>query len=68
MACFLLHSFVQREMVVDPLDARLDDYLRTEAVVAPTDEFISSVEATSEWSTHRELLAQTMWTDYVNGV
>lgn len=68
MACFLLHNFIRNEMAVDPMDARVDAEMERSNVAEPPLEFISTVEATPMWTAHREMLAQTMWEAYNEGV
>lgn len=67
MACFLLHNFVRKEMVIDPLDARLDREPVEPPDGVPPDDFIASVEATPEWTAQRDLLAHAMWVEYTSG-
>lgn len=55
-------------MIIDLIEANLDVELGPNHNVVPSDDFISTVEATPQWSAHRETLAQTMWTEYLNGV
>lgn len=67
MACFLLHNFIQNEMVIDPMDARLDAQPPSTDVPENPIEFISTVEATPTLTAHRKVLAHAMWAEYWNG-
>ena len=63
MACFLLHNYVRGAMLSDPIElamdgGHVDNDLESEAV---ENEFVDTVEPTTEWNTHRDALAQSMW-------
>ncbi|XP_047974781.1 protein ALP1-like [Salvia hispanica] len=66
MACFLLHNYVRGAMLSDPIElamdgGHVDNDLESEAV---ENEFVDTVEPTTEWNTHRDALAQSMWNVY----
>ncbi|XP_042065703.1 uncharacterized protein LOC121809234 [Salvia splendens] len=64
MACFLLHNFIRREMVIDPVEIELDGAVGPQT---PTEEeyvgldFVDCVEPTQEWTQTRDNLALNMW-------
>ncbi|XP_057778853.1 uncharacterized protein LOC130997533 isoform X1 [Salvia miltiorrhiza] len=68
MAAFLLNNFVRMEMPIDPIEQQFDDMAQENGVVidAPHDEFIDTVECSPQWNAARNILAETMWQQYMN--
>lgn len=50
MACFLLHNFIRSEMSEDPIERDLDNSNHEEEVHPEEVDYISTVEATTEWT------------------
>ena len=69
IACFLLHNYIRGEMVVDPVEAELDneadidDDTDNEPLLGGDN--ISSVEPSALWTKKRDDLATAMW-GYIN--
>ncbi|KAG6394634.1 hypothetical protein SASPL_145223 [Salvia splendens] len=63
MACFLLHNYICTVILVDPLDELIDrwDEAGGNAEEPIGQEFVDTIEATSERSMTRDAMAQAMW-------
>lgn len=66
MTCFLLHNFIRGEMVDYPMEQRLDANEMDNSDNVEHTDYIAMVEATPEWTSHREELAQQMWAEFIN--
>jgi len=62
MACCLLHNYMRREMLVDPLKEQLDwhDHIHTGINNDP----ITQIEASDEWSAWRTTMANEMFNSW----
>ncbi|XP_028077682.1 uncharacterized protein LOC114279606 [Camellia sinensis] len=64
-ACYLLHNFIRREMVVDPLedDPDLADALQNQPPMG--DDFIETVETSNEWTEWRDTFAMQLYNNWL---
>ncbi|XP_028123612.1 uncharacterized protein LOC114320746 [Camellia sinensis] len=64
-ACCLLHNFIRREMVVDPLedDPDLADALETQPPMG--DDFIETGETSNEWTEWRDTFAMQLYNNWL---
>ncbi|XP_028097881.1 uncharacterized protein LOC114297624 [Camellia sinensis] len=64
-ACCLLHNFIRREMVVDPLedDPNLADALQNQPPMG--DDFIETVETSNEWTEWRDTFAMQLYNNWL---
>ncbi|KAK6781957.1 hypothetical protein RDI58_019753 [Solanum bulbocastanum] len=58
-ACCLIHNFIGKEMEPDPLDVEMEFHMENQL----DHESINSIEASDEWTTWRDELAQSMWNE-----
>ncbi|KAL6558434.1 hypothetical protein OROMI_018784 [Orobanche minor] len=66
VACCLLHNFIRREMIVDPMEHLLNEnYVNEHDNI--DDGIIDTVEASPEWTTWRDNLAQDMFNEWRHG-
>ncbi|KAL8540858.1 hypothetical protein ACS0TY_002189 [Phlomoides rotata] len=65
MACCLIHNYIWKEMEVRPLEHRLDEFMNNQESYDGNDnvDIIGSLEATPEWTTWRDTLAQSMFNE-----
>lgn len=66
MACFLLHNFIRREMVIDPFELELEEDTATEVQDEDNNvyDYVQAVEPTAEWTQLREDIAMEMWNNF----
>ncbi|XP_028964930.2 protein ALP1-like isoform X1 [Malus domestica] len=57
--CCMLHNFIRREMVVDPIEADADGQFQDGN--SDANNYITTVESSDEWTAWRDNLAQEMW-------
>ncbi|KAL8531903.1 hypothetical protein ACS0TY_008490 [Phlomoides rotata] len=64
-ACCLLHNYIRNEMLVDPPELELDEYLYNQHTddLYTDNEFVDSLDATPEWTAKRDEMALTIWMD-----
>lgn len=60
-ACCLLHNFIRREMVVDPVEQEYDELEEDEE---ETIDYIDTVESSDQWTDWRTTLANQMYNDW----
>nr|KAJ0188313.1 hypothetical protein LSAT_V11C900454840 [Lactuca sativa] len=60
MACCLLHNYIRKEMTIDPIENRFEVDEGTGDVGSGDDDHITYVGVSTEWTTFRNNLAQTM--------
>ncbi|KAH0720279.1 hypothetical protein KY284_005309 [Solanum tuberosum] len=58
-ACCLIHNFIRREMEADPLDVEMEFHMENQH----EHDNINTIEASDEWTTWRDELAQSMWNE-----
>ncbi|KAH0649252.1 hypothetical protein KY285_034500 [Solanum tuberosum] len=58
-ACCLIHNFIGREMEADPLDVEMEFHMENQQ----EPENINTIEASDEWTTWTDELAQSMWNE-----
>nr|DAD46699.1 TPA_asm: hypothetical protein HUJ06_016636 [Nelumbo nucifera] len=66
-ACCLLYNYIRKNMSIDPMESRIENFLATEGgsqSVAEIDEQITSLENSSEWVAFRDNLANQMWQQF----
>ncbi|KAL8498652.1 hypothetical protein ACS0TY_021842 [Phlomoides rotata] len=66
MACCLIHNYIRKEMVVDPLENGLDEFMNEQQNQEGSSnvEVIESLETSPEWSLWRDTLAQQMFEEW----
>ena len=57
----LLHNLVKREMTVDPVELEYTQWEQQNLHVIPSDEYITTIEPTTQWTEMRDNLAQQMY-------
>lgn len=69
MACFLLHNFIRRQMVVDPIELQMDRLTENnyEIVDGGAPDHVENMEPSTEWSEFRDNLAEMMWENRQRG-
>ncbi|KAL8549692.1 hypothetical protein ACS0TY_008511 [Phlomoides rotata] len=67
-ACCLLHNYIRNEMLVDPPELELDEYLYNQHTddLYTDNEFVDSLDATPEWTAKRDEMALTMFNEWRN--
>ncbi|KAL8543696.1 hypothetical protein ACS0TY_004312 [Phlomoides rotata] len=70
MAYCLLHNYIRKEMVFDPLEVGVDDYLSNQPAEGSDNntEVISSLDTTPEWTAHRDNMALHMFNEWTNNI
>ncbi|KAL8510499.1 hypothetical protein ACS0TY_017350 [Phlomoides rotata] len=66
MACCLLHNFIRKEMVVDPLEYHVDEFLRKKQTQEGQNVsvYIDNIEMFTEWNNWRDALAQNIFNEW----
>ncbi|CAL2255371.1 unnamed protein product [Prunus armeniaca] len=59
LACCMLHNFIRREMLVDPMEDNMNTQLQDGNLEA--NDYITVVESSDEWTTWRQNLALEMF-------
>ncbi|KAL8469564.1 hypothetical protein ACS0TY_032418 [Phlomoides rotata] len=65
IACCLLHNYIGHEMLVDPLELGLDEYLSNQQMDDSynDNEFVDSLDTTPEWTAKRDEIALNMFNE-----
>lgn len=65
-ACCLLHNLIKREMPNNPIEQQYDAWEQDNIANIPTDEeYITSVESSTEWSQWRDAMATQMYNTWL---
>ncbi|KAL8557264.1 hypothetical protein ACS0TY_004632 [Phlomoides rotata] len=65
MACCLVHNYIRNEMLFDPLEGGLDEYMSNQSAADSNDytDVVDSLDTTIEWTTKRDEMALNMVMD-----
>ncbi|GFY82716.1 pentatricopeptide repeat (PPR) superfamily protein [Actinidia rufa] len=64
-ACCLIHNLIKREMAVDPIELEYTASEQATVHVVPPDDYIDTIEPTTQWTEMRDNLATTMYNHWV---
>ncbi|KAL8487698.1 hypothetical protein ACS0TY_024140 [Phlomoides rotata] len=66
MACCLIHTYIKKEMDVDPLEGCLDEYMSSQMDDDHNEniEIVESLDATNEWTAWRDMMASNMYNEW----
>ncbi|XP_057780498.1 uncharacterized protein LOC130999044 isoform X2 [Salvia miltiorrhiza] len=69
MACVLLENFIRSNMAVDPIEQQYDLLLQDlENTNDEQEDFVDTIESSQWWNADRDVLAQTMWQQYLHAM
>ncbi|KAL8499204.1 hypothetical protein ACS0TY_022251 [Phlomoides rotata] len=70
MACCLIHNYIRNEMMFDPLEGGLDEYMSNQSAADSNDytDVVDSLDTTIEWTTKRDEMALNMFNNGGNGL
>ncbi|KAL8496414.1 hypothetical protein ACS0TY_020213 [Phlomoides rotata] len=68
MVCCLIHNYIRKEMVVDPLEGGLDEYLSNQPFEDAYNniEVVDLLDTTPKWTTLRDNMAVNMFNEWGN--
>ncbi|KAL8502833.1 hypothetical protein ACS0TY_021817 [Phlomoides rotata] len=66
MGCCLLHNYIRNEMLFDPLEGGLDEYMsnQPDADSNTNTDVVDSLDTTVEWTAKRDYMALNMFNDW----
>ena len=64
-ACCLIHNLIKREMAVDPVELEYTTWEQATVHVVPPDDYIDTIEPTTQWTEMRDNLATTMYNHWL---
>ena len=64
-ACCLIHNLIKREMAVDPVELEYTASEQATVHVVPPDDYIDTIEPTTQWTEMRDNLATTMYNHWL---
>ncbi|KAL8552508.1 hypothetical protein ACS0TY_001262 [Phlomoides rotata] len=66
MGCCLLHNYIRNEMLFDPLEGGLDEYMlnQPDADSNTNTDVVDSLDTTVEWTSKRDYMALNMFNDW----
>ncbi|XP_057461120.1 uncharacterized protein LOC130751537 [Actinidia eriantha] len=64
-ACCLIHNLIKREMAVDPVELEYTISEQATVHVVPPDDYINTIEPTTQWTEMRDNLATTMYNHWL---
>ncbi|GFS29179.1 hypothetical protein Acr_00g0005690 [Actinidia rufa] len=64
-ACCLIHNLIKREMAVDPIEIEYTAWEQANVHVVPPDDYVDTIEPTTQWTEMRDNLATTMYNNWL---
>ncbi|GFS46129.1 hypothetical protein Acr_00g0100280 [Actinidia rufa] len=64
-ACCLIHNLIKREMAVDPIEIEYTAWEQANVHIVPPDDYIDTIEPTTQWTEMRDNLATTMYNNWL---
>ncbi|KAL8498413.1 hypothetical protein ACS0TY_021656 [Phlomoides rotata] len=66
MKCCLVHNYIRNEMLFDPLEGGLDEYMSNQSAADSNDytDVVDSLDTTIEWTTKRDEMALNMFNEW----
>ncbi|KAL8503342.1 hypothetical protein ACS0TY_022179 [Phlomoides rotata] len=66
MECCLVHNYIRNEMLFDPLEGGLDEYMSNQSAADSNDytDVVDSLDTTIEWTTKRDEMALNMFIEW----
>ncbi|GFS31885.1 hypothetical protein Acr_00g0019730 [Actinidia rufa] len=64
-ACCLIHNLIKREMAMDPIEIEYTAWEQANVHVVPPDDYIDTIEPTTQWTEMRDNLVTTMYNNWL---
>ncbi|GFZ05379.1 hypothetical protein Acr_17g0009510 [Actinidia rufa] len=64
-ACCLIYNLIKREMVMNPVELEYTAWEQATVYVVPPDDYIDTIEPTTQWIKMRDNLATTMYNHWL---